>query len=442
MLPLTRPQRQAIVTLSLVVLTIIPTAYVALTAWRINRPGHVRDVEVEISRSIGLQVSLEGVRYPKPGEVVYQGLVLRQDEPRRGGLTEIARARSLRLRKNGSVLALEADGLTLRADGPKGAMAQVGTLLSGVGSGAYKQVSLAASSCVIDLGGGSAKGLSFELRDLAATFQDDASSPGLFASYRLFEHGASSRCELALTRDRRGESVETVVAFKTMEGLPLPARVLDVFFDSAEWLGANARVQGALTLRQAGSADWQAEFTGDLIDVDLKTLFERRFPRHRMTGLAHLAIKGARWANRPGQGFGWSSAEGELTVGSGTIGIELLQALASEMKFRQTSSRPLATRHPDVPFGALGFTFNLTSDGEIALGGGFRNQFAPDDILVADERPFFKAPSGAANVRGLLKTLFPTGAEALAPVTADSQLVSRYLPLPPGVAARTRLEGN
>jgi hypothetical protein len=443
MLPLTRHQRQAIVTLSLVVLTIVPTAYVALTAWRISRPGHVRDVEVEISRSIGLQVSLEGVRYPKPGEVVYQGIVLRQDEPRRGGLTEIARARSIRLRKNGSVLALEADGLTLRADGPKQAMAQVGTLLSGVGSGAYKQVSLAASSCVIDLGG-SAKGLTFELRDLAATFQDDASSPGLFVSYRLFDRGASSRCELALTRDRRGESVETVVAFKTMESLPLPARVLDVFFDSADWLGANARVQGALTLRQAGSADWQAEFAGDLIDVDLKTLFERRFPRHRMTGLGHLAIKGARWANRPGQGFGWSSADGELTVGSGTIGIELLQALTSEMKFRHPSNRPIAARNPDVPFGALGFTFSLTPDGEIALGGGFRNQFAPDDILVADDRPFFKAPSGAANVRGLLKTLFPTGAEALAPVTADSQLVSRYLPLPPGVAARmpTRLEGN
>src|SRR5438309_1670676 len=113
MLPLTRPQRQAIVTLTLVVLTVIPTAYVGLTAWRISRPGHVRDVEFEISRSLGLQVTLEGVRYPKPGEVVYQGVVLRQDEPRRGGLTEIARARSVRLRKNGSVLALEADGLTI-----------------------------------------------------------------------------------------------------------------------------------------------------------------------------------------------------------------------------------------------------------------------------------------------------------------------------------------
>jgi hypothetical protein len=444
MLPLTRPQRQALMTLAMVATTVVPTMYVGLTAWRINRPGHLRDVEVEIGRSIGLQVTIEGVRYPRPGEVAYQGIVLRQEEPRRGGLTEIARAKSVRLRRNGPVLALEADGLALRAAGPKGAMAQIGVLLSGVGGGAYTRVSLVAPNCTVDLGGDSAKCPTYELRDLAATFQSDAKAPGLFASYRLVDRGGSTRCELALTRDRRGETVETVVALKTMEGLPLPARVLDAFFDSADWLGPDSRVQGALTLRQAGSADWQAEFSGDLIDVDLKTLFERRFPRHRMTGLAHVALKDARWANRPGQGFGWSRAEGELTAGSGTIGVELLQALAGEMKFRPSSGRPVSTRNPDVAFGALGFTFALTPDGEIALGGGFRNQFAPDDILVANDRPFFKAPSGTANVRGLLKTLFPASVETLGPVTADSQLVSRYLPLPPGVASRTpgRLGGN
>ena len=97
-----------------------------------------------------------------------------------------------------------------------------------------------------------------------------------------------------------------------------------------------------------------------------------------------------------------------------------------------------------MPFGALGFTFALTPDGEIALGGGFRNQFAPDDILVANDHPLFKAPSGAANVRGLLKTLYPTAAENLAPATAEAQLLSRFLPLPPSVAARgaAQLGGN
>ncbi len=438
MLTLTRPQRQALVTLVMVGATVVPTIYVGVTAWRINRPGHVRDVEAEIGRSIGLQVTLEGVRYPRPGEVVYQGVVLRQDEPRRGGLVEVARAKSIRLHRGSSELTLEADGLALRAGGPRQAMAQVGALLSGAGQGSYRRVSLAAPSARVDLG----DGLAFDLRDLAATYQADPRAPGLSASYRLLDRGGSTRCELTLTRDRKAEAVETVVAFRTMEGLPLPARVLDGFFRSADWLGASARVQGALTLRQSGSSDWQAEFAGDLIDVDLKTLFERRFPSHRMNGLAHVAIKGAKWANRPGQGFGWANVEGELTVGQGSIGVDLLRSLVTEMKFHP--ARAINIRQPDVPFGALGFTFALTPDGEIALGGGFRNQFAPDDILVANDRPLFKAPSGAANVRGLLKTLYPTAAENLAPATAETQLLSRFLPLPPSVAARgpAQLGGN
>jgi hypothetical protein len=427
-----------LVTLVMVCTTVVPTIYVALTAWRINRPGHVRDVEVEVGRSVGLQVTLDGVRYPRPGEVVYQGVVLRQDEPRRGGLVEVARAKSVRLRRGSGELTLEADGLALRADGPRQAMAQVGAMLSGAGQGEYRRVSLAAPQCKVDLG----HGVAFDLRDLAATFQADPKVPGFSASYRLLDGGGSTRCELTLTRDRKAEAVETVVAFKTMEGLPLPARVLDAFFDSADWLGRSARVQGALTLRQVGSGDWQAEFAGELIDVDLKTLFERRFPRHRMSGLAHVALKSARWANRPGQGFGWANVEGELTVGQGSIGLELLRSLATEMKFR--AARTIAPRHPDVPFGALGFTFALTPDGEIALGGGFRNQFAPDDILVTNDRPLFKAPAGAANVRGLLKTLYPTAVENLAPATAEAQLLSRYLPLPPSVAARgpAQIGGN
>ncbi len=434
MLPLTRPHRQALATLAMTVLTVVPTGYVALTAWRINRPGHIRDVEIEIGRSVGLQVTLDGVRYPRPGEVVYQGMVLRQDEPRRGGLTEIARAKSVRLRRNGRELMLEAEGLTLRAASPKAAMAQVGTLLSGAGEGTYRQVSLAAPSCTIELATGAAKGLTFELRDLAAAFQNDKKVPSLSASYRLVDDGGSTRCELSLARDRKAEAVETIVILKTMEGLPLPARVFDAFFESDAWLGSSARVQGALTLTQSGSSDWQAEFSGDLIDVDLKTLFERRFPRHRMTGLAHVAIKQARWANRAGQGFGWVGAEGELSTGAGTIGVDLLHSLGREMRFRMSSK--LNVRHPDVSFSSVGFTFDLTSDGDIQVGGGFRSQFAPDDILVDNERAMVKAPDGRANVRGLLKSLFPASADNLAPVTTDSQRVSRFLPLPPDVASR------
>ena len=253
-------------TVVLVGTTVVPTVYVGLTAWRISRPGHVRDVEVEIGRSIGLQVTLDGVRYPRPGEVVYQGVVLRQDEPRRGGLVEVARAKSVRLRRGKAELTLEAEGLSLR-----GRRAEAG---DGAGRGPA-------------LGGG-AGGVSPreprgpELQDRAGQGPHASTSatsprrsrptPGPPASRRAIDCSRRRQHPLraGLTRDRKAEAVETAVAFKTMEGLPLPARVLDAFFDSADWLGRSARVQGALTLRQTGSADWQAEFQGDLLDVDLE----------------------------------------------------------------------------------------------------------------------------------------------------------------------------
>ncbi len=122
MLPLTRPLRQGLVTAALCVFTILPTVFVALSAWRVNRPGHIRDVEIELGRQLGLQVTLEAVRYPKPGELVYQGIVLRQEEPRGKGLIEIARGDLVRLVRSDRELTLHAENLKLSGESPRQAM--------------------------------------------------------------------------------------------------------------------------------------------------------------------------------------------------------------------------------------------------------------------------------------------------------------------------------
>ncbi len=447
MLPLTRPFRQALATVAVVALTIAPTGYVAWTAWKIQRPGHLRDVEVEMGRQLGLQVSLDGVRYPQPGEIEFRGLVLRQEEPRRTGLTEIARATSARLSKNGREVTLFADGLKLRADGPKQAMALVGALLQRSGDVPFDRVSLIAPEVVLDLTGEAdnrpslAVPLAYKIRDLAAMFEADRHTPHLSASYRFADDtssnaAGSTRCELTLTRDRAQEPVQTTVAFKTMDGLPLPARVLDLFFESSEWLGPKARVQGSLTLAQKGTSDWSAEFSGDLIDVDLQSLFEKRFPNHQMSGRAKLSVATAKWGDRPGQGFGWNEARGEIATGPGAVSPGLLQALASQMRFQVGTRLPSA---PRLDFQAMAMTFALTGDGEIRFGGALGAEYAPGVMMVqarAGQPSLAKVPDGAANVRGLLKALFPATAESLVPGLPESQKLSRYLPMPPAMEAR------
>ena len=167
MFPLTRPVRQTLATLVLFGLTVVPTGLVAAFAWRINRPGHVRDVEIELGRQLGLQVTLEAVRYPRPGEVVYQGIVLRQEEPRGKGLVEIARADLARLQRADRELTLHLENPRLRSESPRNGLAQLGVLLQRSGQVPFERINVTAPSCQLELGH---DGLQFTLREVAGEF--------------------------------------------------------------------------------------------------------------------------------------------------------------------------------------------------------------------------------------------------------------------------------
>ena len=246
MFPVTRPLRQTGSTILLLVLTVIPTAFVSAIAWRINRPGHIRDVEIDLGRKLGMQVSLDEVGYPGPGEVAYRGLVLRQEEPRGKGLAEIARAEVVRLTRADRELTLLLENPRLHADSPGLAMALLDSIIPRSISLPFERIALSAPTCRLDLGRDE---LQFTFKDLAGEFLSDPLAPALKLAYQVPGDGKGSRCELVLTRDRRTEPFETSLSFKTMEGSPLPARMLNVFFDAEDWLGAGAKVIGTLSAR-------------------------------------------------------------------------------------------------------------------------------------------------------------------------------------------------
>ena len=158
-----------------------------------------------------------------------------------------------------------------------------------------------------------------------------------------------------------------------------------------------------------------------------------------------MAIKSARWTDRPGQGFGWVEARGELTTGPGAIGLSLLRALASEMHFRLSPKlAKLPPTRSDLDFRALGFAFAMSGDGEIRLEGGLGNEFAPDVVLVNQTIPLAYAPQGTANVRGLINTLFPVNEAQpglMVPLTPASSLLSSVLPIPPELVKK-EIKGN
>jgi hypothetical protein len=444
MFPLTRPVRQTLATLLLFALTVVPTGLVGAYAWRINRPGHVRDVEIELGRQLGLQVTLEAVRYPRPGEVVYQGIVLRQEEPRSKGLVEIARADLARLQRADQELTLHLENARLRCESPRTGLAQLGAFLQRSGQIPFERINLTAPACQFDLGH---ENLQFTLHDVAGGFTAESSAPALRLAYRVPGAGAGTRCELTLTRDRKTEQIETSLVFKTVEGMPLPARALNMFFDADDWLGTDAKVEGTVSMRQEGSREWESLFQGELLDVDLARVVGRRFPRHRLTGRARVAIKQAKWGQRPSQGPGWVDVQGELLAGQGSIGVNLVEALAREMKFRKSPRLASIDSHKtEVDFRALGFSFEMKSSGEIQIAGALGAEFAPETVIAGPTTALVSAPLGTASVHGLIKTLFPVtqvSSAVMVPHTAESQVLLS-LPVPAGPVSTTRqtVDGN
>ena len=454
MLTLTRVQRQIVATFALLAGSVAPTCYVGWLAWTVNRPGHVRDLEIELGRRLGLVVTLGGARYPRPGETLLNQPVFRQEAPQveapsgpsGRSMTEVVRAESILVRGGqAGELGLDCEGLMLSGESPRQALAHLGALLQRLGArNETTRLGLTASRATIHLG---SDRLQTTLHDLVITVQPPLTVMASFrwspdptsAKASVDSRAASTRCELSIQRHRTRDGLSTKVALKTAEGRPLPGKALNLFFDADAWLGPAAQVDGMIVLSQLGDGEWSAELAGTLRQVDLSALVGNHFGNQRISGRAELVIDQARWGERPGQGHGWVEARGVLTAPSGAIGAGLLRSLASEMKFRPSRVATVALNSAsdastDLSHDGLGVAFALKPDGEILVDGALGAEFAPGVVLVAPGgvAPLMSAPEGNANVRGLIKTLFPVAtADLLVPATAETQSLQRYLPVPP-----------
>lgn len=441
MIMINRMHRQVAATVFVVVVLIFPTLATLWWAWAINRPGHVRDVEVQLSRSLGLQVGLDSVRYPRPGEMVLIGPVFRQEEPRGRVFREVARARMISIRPLEEGRQIEVLGLQLVGDSAETGVAQLAQLLqkSSVKAGEGQRLAFSVDRCEILVEqGASGKPVRTEWRTVAGLVDARQEQSFIQASGWMYNADERTRCEFKMTRKRQGEQASSQIEIATMEGPALPAKVLEPLLNTSGWLGENAKVLGQLTLRQVEQAPWDAQFTGTFEDVDLSQLVTGRFGPYRLLGEGRVQIKRAHWADRPEQGPGWCEVQGELTSGPGKISHGLLLSMGQQMKFRIIPDWIRASKPGEiVEFGGIGLQFHLTDDGLIRFAGACGPDFGRDVVAVsgtaAHPKPVVAAPSGIVTVRGLIKTLFPVDlaqAELLVPTTRESQALQRYLPMP------------
>ncbi|RLT09881.1 MAG: hypothetical protein DWI24_09330 [Planctomycetota bacterium] len=440
MISISRPHRQMAATAMVVVAMILPTFSTLWWAFTVNRPGHVRDVEVRLSRALGLQVGLEAVDYPRPGEIVLTGAIFRQEEPRGRVFREVARARQLTLKPKENVYLLEGSDVELFGDSSDTALAQIGLILqkASIDPESIRRMTFAIDRCRMQVEHG-AGGLpvKMEWRSVAGSVESRHEQAIVQASAWHHEADRRTRCELKLTRKRQGQDASTHLSLATMEGPPLPCNTLEPIIDMPGWLGEKARLQGQLTLSQVENQPWEAQFSGSLEEVDLSRMINGRFGSHRLTGVGQVQVKQAIWGDRPGQGSGWREIQGDLTSGPGKASQGLLLAMGQQMRFRLAPNLHTPKKPSDeVDFGSFGLQFHLTEDGQIQFGGACGPDFGPDVVAISTQAkptPIMAAPKTMVNVRGLLKTLFPVNiaqAELLVPTTRESQSLQRYLPMP------------
>lgn len=436
-----RLNRQIIATAFVVMAQILPTIGTLWWAWTLNRPGHVRDVEVRLSQMLGMQVGLEAVRYPRPGEMVLLHPVFRQEEPRGKIFREVARARYMVIRQEAGQIFVEASQMALQADNAESAMARLGRILqkSPAADSPNTRLNFSVDTCSLQFEESAGrKPVASHWRQIAGWVENRPDQAVLRTSGYTGLAEKPSRCELNLTRRRQGEKATTYIELATMEGPPLDARILEPLIDSPGWLGEKSLVQGRLKLTQTEDAPWQADFSGIIENIDLARTVTGRFGPHRLSATGKMSLTKAVWGDRPGQGSGWRELQGDLTAGSGIVSHGLLLSMGQQMKFRILpewirESKPGET----IEFSAIGLQFHLTEDGLIQFNGACGPDFGRDvvatSVIKSRPRAIVAAPDSVVTVRGLIKTLFPVDlaqAEFLVPSTRQSQAVQRYLPMP------------
>lgn len=436
-----RPVRQTLATMVVIAGMILPTLATCWWAWSVNRPGHVREVEVRLSRALGMQIGLESVTYPRPGEIELTGVSFRQEEPRGRVFREVARAKSLSIHEESEdTLRVATPELELVADHAESAVDQFERLLkrASLDHPTFRKVNFVADRCVFFAEtGASARPVKHLWRGVAGSAELGSDQVNVMAAGWMHSGDDRSRCEIRLVRRRQGEQAETRIQIATMEGPAVPANVLEPVFDAQGWFGEKAKVQGSLELTRVENQPWEARFSGTLNQVDLAAMVNGRFGLHRLSGIGQIDIRTALWADRPGQGPGWREIEGDLTAGPGKASHGLILSMGQQMRFRLANSLHKSVEPgQEIEFGSMGLRFHLTDDGRIRFGGACGPDFAPDIVAVsaaARQAPIMAAPTQEANVRGLIKTLFPVNlaqTELLVPTTRESQAFQRYLPMP------------
>jgi len=405
---------------------VLPTAGVLLwVGWRMS-PWYVQQQAAQLERILGLLVRLEGVKHPRPGEAIYDGIQLADSDT---GQT-ILRADQVQVRWTKATAPSEAcvgmvemavHGLEIHTEGVGRLAELVRRALTQPPNWPRYEVRIQATEARLRTGQQIRN-----LSELSGFLQPlEAGSHGRL-SFRMESGQGGQSVHIRFGRDRSQSPPISGVEL-AMEESAVPCSVLAGVFPVLTRMGSTASVRGTVWVHEQGG-EVSYRFQGQLFQVDLKTLVGEELGMV-LSGLAQLGVDDARIV-----GGRLEEAVGTLLAGPGVISRRLWQSAVQELGL--STSLPADVAEESFTYEQLGVAFRIGPEGlwlrgvcpAPAPGSMMVNSH---QLLLGEGDPTGRAIPIAALVRMLTPT-DPIPAGMQVPATRQAERFLRWLPLPTG----------
>jgi hypothetical protein len=396
-------------------LGVAPT--VAIGAWCIlwQGPWHLRAESQRLGRQLGMDVALAGLRHPRPGTVVYEGLCLADPETGQ----EVLRCQVLEATWTETAdsqrpkIVLAAPQVEIDAAGLDRLWQLVGRRMQLQDGRPEMEVRVKTASLTIRQGE-----TSRALVDVQGSIGALPGGVQAMAFFRLPGMPAAEPIGVRVVRNRQLRPPADGIELDTA-GTPLPCQLLALVLPELAMLGPSSRFTGYLWGHQTPGG-WEGEISGRCLGIDLDCLVSGHFPQ-RLTGSADVTNLRACF-----HGGRLEEAVATLAAGPGVIGRRLLQTAACQL--RLSGAVPQMPAGDLLPYDQLALAIALDGQG-LRLQGRCAQSEAGTILRRGRVRLLGEPESQPQPLAALIRALAPFGADQI-PATRQADWLARRLPAP------------
>ncbi len=402
-------------------------------AWCVTRnlPWAAEDEAQMLSRQLGLEVRIEGLKNLKPGVVLYEGFQLA--DPETGQSLLHCRLLEVEWKTIADAQGKSKPLLVLMASQPEiqfAGLKQLSALLQRImhGQTGRPAVDLRVSAGELTLENGTN---SQTLTAVEASLDHPSGGVQAVAAFRLPGTDATEPVKIRLVRNRQSTPPASGFELYTGSG-QLPCDLLAAALPELGALGPRSRFSGYIWANQESGGhegeNWSGEATGQLLGVDLGQLVSEHFP-HKLSGTADVTIQSARLRNGR-----LEEAAATVAAGPGVVGRSLLVAAVKHLQLQSDAKLDLLA--DQMPYDQLALGLVMDSQG-LRIEG--RCSSTQDGVIMSDRRLNLLIASAAQPqpATALIQTLAPESAVQV-PATLQTDWLVAHLPMPQAISPQTR----